>query len=72
MFTIRYTTENYLGQSFSHSFTEETYEDARQTFNNVCSLLHSEWFNSCYCKVQVTLLDWFEQIDNYSLCDMEN
>lgn len=72
-YTIRYTTEDYLGKVNSHFYTKETIEDADITFDNVCSTLRSEFYY-CYMyrKVLVTLSVGDKMIREYSLEDMED
>ena len=72
MYTIRYTTEDYLGNVNSFSYTEEIISKADQTFDNVCSTLRSEFYH-CYMyrKVLVTLMQGDERIREYSLEDIE-
>ena len=72
-YTIRYTTEDYLGKVNSHFYTEETINGADRTFDNVCSTLRSEFYY-CYMyrKVLVTLTQGDERIREYSLEDMED
>lgn len=72
-YTIRYTTEDYIGNVNSFFYTEETIEKADQTFDNVCSTLRSEfYYHYMYRKVLVTLTAGDERIREYSLEDMED
>lgn len=72
MFTITYTTEDYEGRTNSSYYTEDTYQDARQSFMKVCSSLRTDFYNYCYCKFSVTLMENDELIDRYGLSDMND
>ena len=71
MFTITYTTENYQGGIYSQTYTEDTNEDAKRTFSNVCSSLRADFYAYCYCKFEVTLMEGADVIDVYGLSDMD-
>ena len=69
MYTIRYSTEDYRGRPYFSCYIEDTITDARKTFRNVCSSLRSDWFNSTYRKIYVSLMSEDLLLDEYSLDD---
>ena len=71
MFATRYTATGYDGTKVSQMRTFDNFKDASNDYNNLISILKTEYYNGVYSAILVTITDGENRIDEYILVDEE-